>query len=209
VPILQGYAVVDNVFGSQTVQQLKQELLSVYDQGLMHLNHTHLVSKGATKLLPKSQIHEAELTLDPSVQAAAPMIAQLNSDRTLATMLNLHVPQLRLESQAIKMQHNEGDREPMWCALSQPWLQSMRADTQRGAPHRVSATVGQIACSLSLPAMQTECSRWRLLNVMVAFDCHAVASNCHAVAPDCRGVASTCHVAAQANTPTCIKPTGP
>lgn len=52
----QGYAVVDNVFGSTTVQRLKQELLSVYSQGLMHLNHTHLVSKGATKLLPKSQI---------------------------------------------------------------------------------------------------------------------------------------------------------
>lgn len=52
----QGYAVIDNVFGSATVQRLKQELLSVYSQGLMHLNHTHLVSKGATKLLPKSQI---------------------------------------------------------------------------------------------------------------------------------------------------------
>jgi hypothetical protein len=52
----QGYAVVDNVFGRTTVARLKQELLSVYGQGLMHLNHTHLVSKGATKLLPKSQI---------------------------------------------------------------------------------------------------------------------------------------------------------
>jgi hypothetical protein len=104
----QGYAVIDNVFGSDTTAQLKQELLSVYSQGLMHMNHTHLVNKGATKLLKKSQIHEAELTLDPSIQQAAPLISQLNTDRTLATMLSLHVPQLRLESQAIKMQHNKG-----------------------------------------------------------------------------------------------------
>lgn len=80
----------------------------MYNGGMMHLNHTHLVNKGATKLLPKSQIQEAELTLDPSIQQAAPLIAQLNADRTLATMLSLHIPQLRLESQAIKMQHNEG-----------------------------------------------------------------------------------------------------
>lgn len=80
----------------------------MYNGGLMHLNHTHLVNKGATKLLPKSQIQEAELTLEPSIQQAAPLIAQLNADRTLATMLSLHIPQLRLESQAIKMQHNEG-----------------------------------------------------------------------------------------------------
>lgn len=80
----------------------------MHRQGLMHPNHTHLVAKGATKLLPKSRIMEAELTLDPAIQAAAPLIAQLNADRTLATLLSLHLPQLRLESQAIKMQHNEG-----------------------------------------------------------------------------------------------------
>jgi hypothetical protein len=46
-------------------------------------------------------------TLDPTTQQAAPHIAQLNYDRILATMLSLGLPQLRLESQAIKMQHNE------------------------------------------------------------------------------------------------------
>lgn len=105
---MQGYAVVDGVFGPSIITQLQQELEAVYNQGLMHLNHTHLVAKGTTTLLPKSQIHEAELTLDPAIQRAAPLIAQLNVDRTLATMLTLQLPQLRLESQAIKMQHNEG-----------------------------------------------------------------------------------------------------
>lgn len=61
-------------------------------------------------------LQEAELTLDPTIQAAAPLIAQLNTDRTLATMLNLHVPQLRLDSQAIKMQHNEGG-PGLWAAI--------------------------------------------------------------------------------------------
>eukprot|EP00878_Enallax_costatus_P041821 GHUV01048715.1.p1 GENE.GHUV01048715.1~~GHUV01048715.1.p1 ORF type:complete len:312 (+),score=59.69 GHUV01048715.1:317-1252(+) len=74
----------------------------------MHLNHTHLVNKGQTHLLPKSQIQEAELTFDPSVRQAAPLVAQLNDDRSLCTMLSLFIPQLRLEEQAIKLQYNEG-----------------------------------------------------------------------------------------------------
>ena len=51
---------------------------------------------------------EAELTLEAAVREAAPLVAQLDADRRLATMLNLFLPQLRLESAAIKMQHNEG-----------------------------------------------------------------------------------------------------
>jgi hypothetical protein len=40
--------------------------------------------------------------------AGSTLIAQLNADRTLATMLSLGLPQLLLESQAIYMQHTEG-----------------------------------------------------------------------------------------------------
>jgi hypothetical protein len=108
----QGYAVADGVFGPTVARQLKRELLQVYSRGLMHHNHTHIVARaaGTTQLLPKAHIHEAELTLDPSIQAAAPVIAQLNADTSLATMLSLHIPQLRLEAQAIKLQHNTGAR---------------------------------------------------------------------------------------------------
>jgi hypothetical protein len=52
---------------------------------------------------------EAELTLEDTVRKAAPLVAQLDADRRLATMLNLFLPQLRLESHAIKMQRNEGE----------------------------------------------------------------------------------------------------
>jgi hypothetical protein len=52
---------------------------------------------------------EAELTLEAAVREAAPLVAQLDADRRLATMLNLFLPKLRLESHAIKMQHNEGE----------------------------------------------------------------------------------------------------
>lgn len=99
---------VDSVFGPALTQQLQQELKHVYQSGHMHLNHTHLVNKGQTHLLAKSQIQEAELTYDPAVQQAAPLMAQLNTDTTLRTMLSLFMPQLRLEEQAIKLQYNEG-----------------------------------------------------------------------------------------------------
>lgn len=56
------------------------------------------------------QVMEAELTFDPQVRAAAPLVSQLDADSRLRTMLNLFMPQLRLESHAIKMQHNEGVR---------------------------------------------------------------------------------------------------
>uniref|UniRef100_A0A383WJL7 Fe2OG dioxygenase domain-containing protein n=1 Tax=Tetradesmus obliquus TaxID=3088 RepID=A0A383WJL7_TETOB len=103
-----GYAVVDGVFGPISAHRLELELMHVHQAGLMHLNHTHLVAKGETQLLAKSQVMEAELTLEAAVREAAPLVAQLDADRRLATMLNLFLPQLRLDSAAIKMQHNEG-----------------------------------------------------------------------------------------------------
>jgi hypothetical protein len=116
------------------VQQLKQELLAVHSRGLMHLNHTHLVSMGAaTQLLPKAHIWEAELTLDQAVQDAAPLIAQLNGDATLATMLSLHMPQLRLESQAIKLQYNEGGASCCCCGRVGVAGGSQEVGHERGA----------------------------------------------------------------------------
>ncbi|GIL47055.1 hypothetical protein Vafri_3886, partial [Volvox africanus] len=103
-----GYAVVDGVFGRDMARQLRSEVLHLYEQGLMHKNCTHLVKDNATSLVEKSHIHEAELTLDSGIQAAAPLCAALNSDRTLATLLSLFLPQLTLDSQAIKLQYNAG-----------------------------------------------------------------------------------------------------
>jgi hypothetical protein len=42
------------------------------------------------------------------VSAAAPLFSRLEADRTLQTMLSLLLPQLRLDSHAIKLQLNEG-----------------------------------------------------------------------------------------------------
>lgn len=57
----QGYAVIDNVFTSNWSQQLKQELISLKQQGKMHLNSTHLVRQDRTDLLEKQHVYEAEL----------------------------------------------------------------------------------------------------------------------------------------------------
>ncbi len=53
-----------------------------------------------TQRLEKSHIHEAELTLDRSIQELAPLCAHLNQDVTLLTMLSLYLPKIRLDSQA-------------------------------------------------------------------------------------------------------------
>lgn len=55
---LQGYAVVDGVFGAIASRQLELELMHVWSAGLMHLNHTHLVNRGETTLLAKSQVRQ-------------------------------------------------------------------------------------------------------------------------------------------------------
>ncbi|PNH11299.1 NifU-like protein 4, mitochondrial, partial [Tetrabaena socialis] len=103
-----GYAVVDGVFGRDMARRLRSEVVDLYERGLMHKNCTHLVKNNTTALLEKSQIHEAELTLDSDIQSAAPLCSSLNSDHTLATMLSLLMPQLALDGQAIKLQYNAG-----------------------------------------------------------------------------------------------------
>ena len=64
----QGYAVVDDLFGAGVLESLRAEVLGLHKGSLMHANCTHLVKDNATKLLEKRQIHEAELTLDESIQ---------------------------------------------------------------------------------------------------------------------------------------------
>ncbi|KAF8068329.1 EGLN3 [Scenedesmus sp. PABB004] len=104
-----GHTVVDGVLGAPAAAALEAELRGLHARGLMHANHTHLVdARGGTSLLAKAAIMEAELSLDAAVRRAAPLLAQLDGDRTLATMLSLLLPALRLESHAIKLQHNEG-----------------------------------------------------------------------------------------------------
>ena len=60
--VQQGYAVVDNLFGSTWSQQLKQELIQLKQQGKMHLNSTHLVRQDRTELLEKQHVFEAEMS---------------------------------------------------------------------------------------------------------------------------------------------------
>jgi hypothetical protein len=43
------------------------------------------------------------------VQEACPSFASVNRDSTLATMLSLCIPSLRLTGQAIKLQYNAGE----------------------------------------------------------------------------------------------------
>jgi hypothetical protein len=56
-----GYAVVDGVFGEAAAAALRGEVAALRRH--MHKNHTHLVQGGATGLLEKEHIWEAELLM--------------------------------------------------------------------------------------------------------------------------------------------------
>lgn len=104
-----GYVVIDNIFGEPTASLLRDELYRLNQSGSMHPNCTHLVvPSGNTELIMKHSIQEAELQIQ-STQNIAPMCSILQNDSTLRTMLNVHIPSLRLQSQAIKLQWNSGN----------------------------------------------------------------------------------------------------
>jgi hypothetical protein len=69
LPMHQGFAVVDGVFGPSLSSAFREELLGLYGGGAMTLNHTHLVKHNTTQLLPKTAIYESELSLDPKVRS--------------------------------------------------------------------------------------------------------------------------------------------
>jgi hypothetical protein len=73
-------------------------------------NCTHLVRAGSATpdLLPKSQIYEAEISLDPKARAAAPLLASIDADGSLGVLLSLFLPRLRLDAHGIKAQFNAG-----------------------------------------------------------------------------------------------------
>ena len=104
----QGYAVIDNVFGSEIALQLRDEVKAL--RNYMHKNHTHLVGGSGSgnnrSLIPKKDIYEAEL-LQPETQALAPMCSLLQHDSTLRKALS---PAFSTPlDQAIKLQWNAGD----------------------------------------------------------------------------------------------------
>lgn len=65
-----GFAVVDCALGTETAAALRGEVEAVWRGSAMHKNHTHLVHGGATGLLEKSHVFEAEL-MQASTQASA------------------------------------------------------------------------------------------------------------------------------------------
>ncbi|KAF5842296.1 2OG-Fe(II) oxygenase superfamily-domain-containing protein [Dunaliella salina] len=78
----------------------------------MHKNSTHLVKGDQSHKLEKSHVHEAELSIGvgaTETQMKAPLCANLGQDTSLATMLSLFMPDVKLDSQAIKLQYNEGE----------------------------------------------------------------------------------------------------
>ena len=52
---------IDGVFNAATCQTFRNEILSLRDQSLLHLNSTHLIKGNSTRLLPKHGICEAEV----------------------------------------------------------------------------------------------------------------------------------------------------
>eukprot|EP00976_Prorocentrum_cordatum_P081514 1184444-Prorocentrum_minimum.AAC.4 len=97
----QGFAVVDSVLGSSCAGQLAEEMHTIRNTPYMIRNATHLVKDGATRLLEKERIWEMDPLSKawPDVTKTAASFGQLNTDFTLGTLLNVHLPELYLDSQ--------------------------------------------------------------------------------------------------------------
>eukprot|EP00899_Mesostigma_viride_P010657 jgi/Mesvir1/19593/Mv26413-RA.1 len=106
-----GWAVVDGVFDRPSIEILRQEIIDLKSRDLLHKNQTHFVALGVTERVDKERIWEAELTFDETVQERCPVFASLARDFSLATLINVFLPgfqQRKLDSQALKLQYNEG-----------------------------------------------------------------------------------------------------
>ena len=83
-----GFAVVDGAVDRSDCDRLRSEIEALYADGRLHANATHVVgSDGATTLIPKSSIWEAETVL-PAVAERAPTLHALGSSRSLADALH-------------------------------------------------------------------------------------------------------------------------
>ena len=83
-----GFAVVDGAVDRSHCDRLRSEIEALYADGRLHANATHVVgSDGATTLIPKSSIWEAETVL-PAVAERAPTLHALGSSRSLADALH-------------------------------------------------------------------------------------------------------------------------
>ena len=89
-----GYAVIDNVFGSDWSQKLKEELVWLKQQGKMHLNSTHLVKHEGTELLEKQHVHEAELR--DTVGRTKSMLVHDQSLRTASAIMSRMLTDMHL-----------------------------------------------------------------------------------------------------------------
>ncbi|BDA50077.1 probable Egl nine homolog 3 [Coccomyxa sp. Obi] len=103
-----GYVVIESALDSDTCATLREEIRALHRSRDLTLNSTHLIKAGERTLVQKEGIYEAEVA-DQAIQRAAPAILAFQEDRTLLTMLSVFLPEIRLQSQLIKLQYNAGD----------------------------------------------------------------------------------------------------
>eukprot|EP00242_Pyramimonas_sp_CCMP2087_P007191 CAMPEP_0198202626 /NCGR_PEP_ID=MMETSP1445-20131203/5815_1 /TAXON_ID=36898 /ORGANISM="Pyramimonas sp., Strain CCMP2087" /LENGTH=344 /DNA_ID=CAMNT_0043873645 /DNA_START=572 /DNA_END=1603 /DNA_ORIENTATION=- len=105
-----GFVVVDGALGSSCADRLVEEMQDIRNTPHMIKNATHLVKDGQTRHLEKDSIWEMDTLSShwPEVQKLAHMFGRLHTDFTLGTTLNVHLPELCLDSQALKVQWNNG-----------------------------------------------------------------------------------------------------
>ena len=114
----EGYCVMDNVFDSTFVSNLRSEITYAKEVQAMDVNHTHLVlptgkQQEQTKLFPKHNIYELDCLLKPNfvTEDSLRNCHYLNSDQTLKKMIHTYLPELGLLNgiSPLKLQYNDGN----------------------------------------------------------------------------------------------------
>ena len=91
------------------VHTIRDEIKWLSNHDRMSLNHTHLVTKGETKLLPKQSIMECEMALEARDPTHVPYLSSMFTDTSLLQSVHTHCNDLfPVDRQMIKVQKNLG-----------------------------------------------------------------------------------------------------
>eukprot|EP01025_Chloroclados_australasicus_P028345 TRINITY_DN2810_c0_g1_i3.p2 TRINITY_DN2810_c0_g1~~TRINITY_DN2810_c0_g1_i3.p2 ORF type:complete len:372 (-),score=17.98 TRINITY_DN2810_c0_g1_i3:173-1288(-) len=106
--LYKGYAVVDNALELSSCRQMKNEILALKGFDKLGRGSFQYGSSEAMALPPRQNVYEAELSYNKQVVRLAPYLTKWLEDRRLRTMLNVHLPMLRLDSQTVRVEYSDG-----------------------------------------------------------------------------------------------------
>ena len=110
----EGYCVLDNVFDTNFISSLREEITIAKEMDAMDINHTHLIlPSDETKVFPKHNIYELDSMVKPDLITSDTLknCNFINTDNTMKQMIDKYIPNLGILNgiSPLKLQYNGGN----------------------------------------------------------------------------------------------------